>query len=119
LMAKGNKEDVQEVEQIKSIRKEFECLKLNYDLLVRKSKTSSANSSHRIDSLQNKDQVLKAKLGKLSSEHVILQGTHMELEKFYEKLVESLVVIEMAHEGMGNTVKSYEPLTHTCTCSLV
>ena len=66
-MAKGNKEDVQEVEQIKAIRKEFECLKLNYDLLVSKSKTSSANSSHRIYSLQNEDQVLKAKLGKLSS----------------------------------------------------
>ena len=105
-MAKGNKEDVQEVEQIKAIRKEFECLKLNYDLLVSKSKTSSANSSHRIDSLQNEDQVLKAKLGKLSSEHVILQGTYMELEKSYEKLVESHVVIEIAHEVMINTVKS-------------
>ena len=118
-MAKGNKEHIQEVEQIKVIRKEFECLKLNYDLLVSKSETSSANSSYCIDSLQKENQVLKAKLEKLSSEYVILQGTHMELEKFYEKLVESHVVIEMAYEVMVNTVKSYEPLTHTCTCSHV
>ena len=89
-MAKGNKEDVQEVEQIKAIRKELECLKLNYDLLVSKSETSSANSSYCIDSLQKENQVLKAKLEKLSSEHVILQGTHMELEKSYEELVESM-----------------------------
>ena len=102
----------------KTIRKELECLKLNYDLLVSKSEASSASSSYHIDSLQKKNQVLKDKLEKLSSEHVTLQGTHMELEKSYEKLVESHVMIEMAHEVMVNTVKSYEPLTHTCTCSL-
>ena len=117
-MAKGNKEHVQEVEQIRAIRKELKCLKINYDFLVSKSEASSASSSYRIDSLQKKNQVLKDKLEKLSSEHVTLQGTHMELEKSYEKLVESHVMIEMAHEVMVNTVKSYEPLTHTCTCSL-
>ena len=89
-MAKGNKEHIQEVEQINAIRKELEYLKLNYDLLVSKSEISSTNSSHRIDSLQKENQVLKAKLEKLSSEHVILQGTHMELEKSYEELVESM-----------------------------
>ena len=67
-----NKEDVQEVEQIKAIRKEIECLKLNYDFLVSKSEASSANSSYRIDSLQKENQVLKAKLEKLSREHVTL-----------------------------------------------
>ena len=87
-MAKGNKEHVQEVEQIKAIRRELECLKLNYDLLVSKSEASSASSSYRIDSLQKKNQVLKDKLEKISSEYVTLQGTHMELEKSYEKLVE-------------------------------
>ena len=90
LMDNSNKEDVQAVDEIKAIRKELECLKLNYDFLVRKSEVSSANSSLRIDSLQKKNQVLKAKLEKLSSEHVILQGTHMELEKSYEELVESM-----------------------------
>ena len=59
LMANSNKEDVQAVDQIKAIRKELECLKLNYDFLVSKSEASSANSSHRIDSLQKENQVLK------------------------------------------------------------
>ena len=118
-MANGNKEHVQEIEQIKTIRKELECLKRNYDFLVSKSEASSANSSRRIDSLQKENQMLKAQFEKLSSDHVTLQGTHMELEKSYEKLVESHVMIEMAHEVVVNTVKSYEPLIHTCTCSQV
>ena len=99
-MANGNKEHVQEVEQIKAIRKELECLKLNYDILVSKSEASSAKSSHRIDSLQKENQVLKAKLENLTSEHVTLLGTHTELEKSYEKLVESHVMIEMPHEEL-------------------
>ena len=90
----------------KVIRKEIECLKLNYDFLVRKSEASSANSSYRIDSLHKENQVLKAKLVKLSSEHVTLQGTYMDLEKSYEKLVESHALLEVAHEVMINTVKS-------------
>jgi len=118
-MVNGNKEHTQEVKQIKAIRKELECLKLNYDFLVSKSEASSANFSYRIDSLQKENQVLKAKLEKLSREHVTLQRTHMELENSYEKLVESHVMIEMAHEVVINTVKSYEPLTHICTCSHV
>ena len=104
LMAKGNKEHVQEVEQIKAIRRELECLKLNYDLLVSKSEASSASSSYRIDSLHKQNQVLKAKLVKLSSEHVTLQGTYMDLEKSYEKLVDSHVSFEVAHEVMVTTV---------------
>jgi len=118
-MANGNKEHVQEIEEIKTIRKELECLKRNYDFLVSKSEASSASSSRRIDSLLKENQMLKAKLEKLSSDHVTLKGTHMELEKSYEKLVESHVMIEMAHEVVVNTVKFYEPLTHTCTCSHV
>ena len=54
-MAKDNKEHIQEDEQIKAIREELEYLKLNYDFLISKSEASSANSSHRIDSLQKKN----------------------------------------------------------------
>ena len=63
--------------------------------------------------------MLKVKLEKLTREHVALQGTHTELEKSYERLVDSHVSLEVAHEVMITTVKSYEPLTHTCTCSQV
>ena len=61
--------------------------------------------------------MLKARLEKLTSEHVALQGTHTELEKSYEMLVNSHVSLEVAHEVMTTTVKSYEPPSHTCTCS--
>ncbi|RLN39509.1 hypothetical protein C2845_PM01G43310 [Panicum miliaceum] len=43
----------------------------------------------------------------------------MELEKSYEKLVDSHALLQVAHEVMVTTVKLYEPPTHTCTCSHV
>ena len=95
-------------------KEELDRLKIIYASLVRKSENLSTNSLSRIDSLEKENQVLKAKLEKLTSEHVALQGTHTELEKSYEKLVDSHVSLEVAHEVMVTTVKSYEPLTHTC-----
>ena len=89
-------------------KEELDRLKIIYASLVRKSENLSTNSLSRIDSLEE-NQVLKAKLEKLTSVHVALQGTHTELEKFYEKLVDSHVSLEVAHEVMVTTVKSYEP----------
>ena len=57
--------------------------------------------------------MLKAKLEKLTSEHVILQGTHLELEKSYEKLVDSHVSLQVAHEVVMTSVTYYQPPTHT------
>ena len=48
-----------------------------------------------------------------------LQETHTELEKSYEKLVDSHASLEVAHEVMLTTIKFYEPLIHTCICSQV
>jgi len=48
---------------------------------------------------------------------VALQGTHKELEYSYEKLVESHAMLEIAHEVVLTSIKSYQPLSHTCTCS--
>jgi len=50
---------------------------------------------------------------------VILQGNHLELEKSYEKLVDSHVSLQVAHEVVITTVTHYQPPTHTCTCSQV
>jgi len=63
--------------------------------------------------------MLKAQVEKLTSEHVALQGTHLELEKSYEMLVDSHVSLQVAHEVVITSVTSYQPLTHTCTCSQV
>ena len=43
----------------------------------------------------------------------------MELEKSYEKLVDSHALLEVAHEVVVISVKLYQPLTHTCTHSQV
>jgi hypothetical protein len=62
---------------------------------------------------------LGAKLAKLTSEHMALQANHKELEYSYEKLVDSYATLEIAHEVVFSSVKSIQPLFHTCTCSQV
>ena len=90
LTAENKKEDSQGVNQAMKFKEELDRLKIIYASLVRKFESLSTNSLSRIDTLEKKNQVLKAKLEKLTSEHVALQGTHMELEKSYEKLVDSM-----------------------------
>jgi predicted metalloenzyme YecM len=62
---------------------------------------------------------LEAKLAKLTSEHIALQANHKELEYSYEKLVDSYATLEIAHEVVLSSVKSTQPLYHTCTCSQI
>jgi hypothetical protein len=62
---------------------------------------------------------LEAQLAKLTSEHMALQADHKELECSYEKLVDSYATLEIAHEVVLLSVKSIQPLSHTCTCSQV
>ena len=57
--------------------------------------------------------MLKAQVEKLTSEHVALQGTHLELEKSYEMLVDSHVSLQVAHEVVLTSVTHYQPLTLT------
>jgi DNA repair exonuclease SbcCD ATPase subunit len=71
----------------------------------------------KIEEKANDD--LVAKLAKLTSEHMVLQANHNELEHSYEKLVDSYATLEIAHEVVLSSVKSIQPLSHTCTCSQV
>jgi hypothetical protein len=48
-----------------------------------------------------------------------LQANHNELECSYEKLDDSYATLEIAHEVVLSSVKSIQPLSHTCTCSQV
>jgi hypothetical protein len=50
---------------------------------------------------------------------MVLQANHNELEHSYEKLVDSYATLEIAHEVVFPSVKSIQPLSHTCTCSQV
>ena len=80
LTAEIKKGDIKGVEQAMKFKEELDKLKIIYASLVRKSENLSTNSLCRIDSLEKENQVLKAKLEKLTSEHVALQGTHTELK---------------------------------------
>jgi hypothetical protein len=48
-----------------------------------------------------------------------LQADHKGLECPYEKLVNSYATLQIAHEVVLSSVKSIQPLSHTCTCSQV
>ena len=72
LTAESKKEDSQGVNQAIKFKEELDRLKIIYASLVRKSENLSTNSLSRIDSLEKENQVLKAKLEKLTSEHVAL-----------------------------------------------
>ncbi|KAG2589691.1 hypothetical protein PVAP13_5NG380581 [Panicum virgatum] len=80
---------------------------------------NATNSIAYVASLEKENQMLKAQVEKLTSEHVTLQGTHLELEESYEMLVNSQVSLQVAYEVVITSVTHYQPLTHTCTYSQV
>jgi hypothetical protein len=63
--------------------------------------------------------ILEAKLEKLTREHMPLQAKYKELKCSHEKLVDSYASLEIAHEVVLSSIKFLQPLTPTCTCSLV
>jgi cobalamin biosynthesis Co2+ chelatase CbiK len=50
---------------------------------------------------------------------MVLQANHNELEYSYEKLVDYYATLEIAHEAVISSVKSIQPLSHTCICSQI
>ena len=80
---------------------------------------NATNSSICVALLEKENQMLKAQVESLTSKHVALQGTHKELEHSYLKLAESHAMLGIAHEVVITSVKSYQPLIHTSTCSQV
>jgi hypothetical protein len=63
--------------------------------------------------------VLKDKVERLTSKNEILQEDYDELLCSHEKLIESHLMLEIAHEVVVTSVKSYKPHTHKCTCTQV
>ena len=120
-MVKEDKD--QRVEAIKALTLDLEKTKLEQASLIQRyhelsnDYANATNSSICVASLEKENQILKAQVESLTSKHVALQGTHKELEYSYEKLVESHAMLEVAQEVVLTSVKSYQPLTHTCTCS--
>ena len=126
-MAKGKKmikeDEDQKVWSIKALTLDLEKIKLEQASLIQRYNelsndyANATNSIACVASLEKENQMLKAQVENLTSEHVALQGTHLEDEKSYEMLVDSHVSLQVAHEIVTTSVTSYQPLTHICTCS--
>ena len=117
------KEDEFQIKVIKALTQKLEMIKQEQASLAQRyhelsdNYANATNSSIYVASLEKENQMLKAQVESLTSKHVALQGTHKELEYSYKKLVESHAMLEVAQEVVLTSVKSYQPLTHTCTCS--
>jgi chromosome segregation ATPase len=116
----------QRIEASSSPSRELELLKSELASLVCKYETLTNKYDHDIKSFACRAKIeeeanddLEAKLAKLTSEHMVLQANHNKLEHSYEKLVDSYATLEIAHEVVLSSVKSIQPLYHTCTCSQV
>jgi hypothetical protein len=121
--AKGAKG--QKIEASSSPTKELELLKSKLASLVCKYESLANKYDHGIKcfacraKIEEVNDDLQAKLAKLTSEHMALQADHKGLECSYEKLVDSYAILEIAHEVVLSSIKSIQPLSHTCTCSQV
>ena len=96
-LKKMAKEDEFQVKVIKALTQKLEMIKQEQASLAQRyhelsdNYANATNSSIYVASLEKENQMLKAQIEKLTSEHVTLQGTHLELEKSYEMLVDSHV----------------------------
>jgi DNA repair exonuclease SbcCD ATPase subunit len=105
--------------ELKLLKSELASLVCRYESLANKYDHDIKSFACRAKIEEEATDDLEAKLAKLTSEHMVLQASHNELEHSYEKLVDSYETLEIAHEVVLSSVKSIEPLSHTCTCSQV
>ena len=73
------------------------------------------NSSSSVTQLEKENIELKTRLDELSSKYNVLQANYVHLKCSHEKLVESHIMLEVAHEVVITLVKSSQPLIHTLT----
>jgi len=110
---------------LKSLNDEFDKYKLVNVSLIKKCNslneecTRATNSLSCVAQLKETNGELVDNLVELTSKHGDLQNDHIELLKSHEKLMDAHAMLEIAHEVVLTSVKFIEPLSHTCTCSLV
>ena len=73
------------------------------------------NSYSSVSQLENDNIELKARLDLQSSKYNVLQANYVHLKCSHKNLVESHIMLEVAHEVMITSVKSSQPHTHTHT----
>ena len=65
--------------------------------------------------VEERNHALKTELDKLTSKHMDLQNQHQKLKCSNDQLVDSFVNLEVAHEVIVTTVKSYKQIDNTCS----
>jgi hypothetical protein len=105
--------------ELELLNPELASLVCMYESLANKYDHDIKSFSYRAKVEEEANDALEAQLAKLTSEHMALQADHKELEFNYEKLFYSYATLEIAHEVVLSSVKSMQPLSHTCTCSQV
>ena len=71
------------------------------------------NSSSSVSQLEKENFELKARLDELSSKYNVLQANYVHLKCSHEKVVESSIMLEVAHEVVITSVKFSQPHTFT------
>jgi myosin heavy subunit len=100
---------ISKLQELKAINERYEKLSIEHALVT--------NSSSSVSQLEKENFELKAKLDELSSKYNVLQANYVHLKCSHEELVESSIMLEVAHEVVITTVKSSQPPTHTLTCT--
>ncbi|KAJ1256704.1 hypothetical protein BS78_K330600 [Paspalum vaginatum] len=118
----GKKDMLKKIEELKALTEKLECsyatLTTRYDEL-KIEYTKGTKSSSYVIKLEKVNDKRKSQVGKLISKYEDLQGSHDELLRYSDELMDSYVMLEIAHEVVLTTVKSYQPLTQKCTSSRV
>jgi len=98
---------------LEKLSKEHEKLKCSPASLVERDenlpieKTCIINSLSCVAQLEDENYVLKDKVEKLTSKNGILQQNHDDLLCSHEKLMDSHLMLEIAHDVVVIMVKSY------------
>ena len=98
---------ISKLEELKAINARYEKLSIEHALVT--------DSSSSVSQLEKENFELKARLDELSSKYNILQANYVHLKCSHEEIVESSIMLEVAHEVVITSVKSSQPqsLTHT------
>jgi hypothetical protein len=97
------------LKELKAISERYENLSIEHALVT--------NSSSSVAQLEKDNIELKAKLDELSSKYNVLQANYVHLKCSHEELVESHIMLELAHEVVITSVKSSQPHSHPHTCA--
>ena len=81
--------------------------------------TRTINSLSCVAQLEDENYMLKDKVERLTSMNETLQESHDELLCSHDKLMDSHLMLEIVHEVVVTSVKSYQPHNHKCTCTQV